>query len=150
MALGRYRAEQHRAASNMPPDRRMRIWDVDPALLCRRHLLGEHRELHGLWNILVHGKMGYSAHPETRRWKGKLAALHRRHEMLVDEMRRRGYQHASPLPRELATGSAAQDVLITPLDEQLVLLRSKPCECLRPGDVITEEPLAPEPESVDR
>ena len=25
----------------------MRIWDVDPALLCRSHLLGEHRELHG-------------------------------------------------------------------------------------------------------
>ena len=112
----------------------MRIWDVDPALLCRRHLLGEHRELHGLWNILVHGKVGYSFHPETRRWRGKLAALHRRHERLVDEMRRRGYRHASPLPHELATGSAEQDLLIDSIDEQLRMLREKPCDCLLEPD----------------
>ena len=108
----------------------MRIWDVDPALLCRRHLLGEHRELHGLWNILVHGKLGYSFHPETRRWQGKLAALHLRHERLVEEMRRRGYRHESPLPRELATGAREQGVLIDSIDDQLRLLRAKPCECL--------------------
>jgi hypothetical protein len=108
----------------------MRIWDVDPALLCRRHLLGEHRELHGLWNILVLGKKGYSLHPETLRWRGKLAALHRRHERLVGEMQRRGYRHESPLPAELATGAVDQDVFIDAIEEQLRLLRQKPCECL--------------------
>ena len=114
---------------------RMRIWDVDPALLCRKHLLGEHRELHGLWNILVHGKVGYSFHPETRRWQGRLAALHRRHEQLVEEMHRRGYEHASPLPIELATGSAVQTIFIDPIETQLRLLREKPCDCLLPtGD----------------
>ena len=114
----------------MPRLRLVRIWDVNPALLCRQHLLGEHRELHGLWNILVHGKAGYSFHPETRRWQGKLAALYRRHERLVAEMRRRGYNHESPLAGELATGAAHQDVLIDPLEDQLRLLREKPCECL--------------------
>ena len=67
----------------------MRIWDVEPRELCRAHLLGEHRELHGLWNILTLGKTGYSRHPETLRWAGRLAALYARHEALVHEMQRR-------------------------------------------------------------
>ena len=111
----------------------MRIWDVDPILLCRKHLLGEHRELHGLWNILVHGKVGYSHHPETRRWQGKLAALHHRHARLVAEMGRRGYRHESPLREDLATGSVEQDVLIDSIEDQLRLLREKPCDCLLPA-----------------
>ena len=64
----------------------MRIWDIDPRLLCAQHLLGEHRELHGLWNILTLDKQGYRRHPETRRWEGKLGALFARHARLVREM----------------------------------------------------------------
>lgn len=117
-------------AYTLTGDTDVRVWDVEPALLCRQHLLGEHRELHGLWNILVLGHRGYSMHPETRRWEGKLAALFNRHEQLVVEMHQRGYRHASPLDAALATGSDAQDVLITPLAEQLELLRTKPCPCM--------------------
>lgn len=108
----------------------MRVWDVDPAVLCRQHLLGEHRELHGLWNILVLGKSGYSRHPETRRWEGKLAALYDRHEALVVEMEKRGYNHGSPLDRAHATGNAVQDVFIDLPARQLEILRAKPCKCL--------------------
>lgn len=108
----------------------MRVWDVDPAILCRQHLLGEHRELHGLWNILVLGKSGYSRHPETRRWEGKLAALYGRHEALVAEMEKRGYNHGSPLDRAHATGSDVQDAFIDLPARQLEILRAKPCECL--------------------
>jgi hypothetical protein len=111
----------------------VRIWDVDPAVLCRSHLLGEHRELHGLWNILTRGKMGYARHPETRRWVGRLAALFRRHEELVREMQRRGYRHASPLDPTLAAGSPVQDHLLDSLEEQLRILSGKPCDCPRPG-----------------
>ena len=107
----------------------MRIWDLDPSELCRAHLLGEHRELHGLWNILTLGKAGYSRHPETLRWVGKLAALHRRHEALVAEMTARGYRHATPLDPALATGSAVQDVFIDPPEVQRQLLAGKPCSC---------------------
>jgi hypothetical protein len=107
----------------------MRIWDVEPRCLCRQHLLGEHRELHGLWNILVQGKRGYSMHPETRRWEGRLAALYARHEELVAEMSRRGYRHASPLDPALATGSRVQDLFVHSLEEQRMLLRAKGCDC---------------------
>ena len=111
----------------------MRIWDVPPEELCRSHLLGEHRELHGLWNILTRDLRGYRSHPETRRWEGKLAALFLRHQALVTEMERRGYRHGSPLDRRLATGSAVQDVLLDPLDAQRRILAGKTCDCpLRP------------------
>lgn len=107
----------------------MRIWDVDPALLCRQHLLGEHRELHGLWNIHTLGKRGYRLHPETVRWEGKLAALFARHEALAAEMERRGYRHGTPLDPALATGHAVQDAFVDPPAEQLRILREKPCDC---------------------
>src|SRR6516225_12082778 len=64
-------------------ERKMRIWDVDPALLCRQHLLGEHRELHAVWTILTTDSAGYRRHPETLRWEGRLGALARRHDRLV-------------------------------------------------------------------
>ena len=110
----------------------MRIWDIDPARLCRQHLLGEHRELHGLWNVLTLGKDGYSRHPETLRWKGRLKALYYRHDGLVAEMERRGYRHATPLDRSQATGKASQDRFIDPPRRQVQLLRAKGCGCPLP------------------
>lgn len=107
----------------------MRIWDVAPSALCRQHLLGEHRELHGLWNILNHDLAGYRNHPETRRWEGRLAALYRRHGALVEEMERRGYRHGSPLDPALATGRAEQDRFVDSLERQWDLLLEKPCLC---------------------
>ena len=107
----------------------MRIWDVDPALLCRQHLLGEHRELHAVWTILTNDRRGYRNHPETRRWEGRLAALARRHEQLVTEMSRRGYDHRSPLDMRLATGETTQPELVDPVADQLEMLRAKPCPC---------------------
>ncbi len=102
---------------------------MDPRYLCRQHLLGEHRELHGLWNILTREKDGYRRHPETRRWEGKLAALFARHERLVEEMRQRGYSHSSPLDSALASGSAHQEAYVDPPQRQLEMLRGKPCAC---------------------
>ncbi|NTW14259.1 MAG: pyrimidine dimer DNA glycosylase [Candidatus Moranbacteria bacterium] len=109
----------------------MRIWDVEPKYLCRKHLLAEHRELHGLWNILtVHdGKGGYSRHPETLRWFGKTRALYARHEALAREFEHRGYEHHTPLDELHATGSGIQDAFLDTPDEQTLILRDKPCEC---------------------
>lgn len=110
----------------------MRIWDVHPKNLCRKHLLAEHRELHGLWNILTKhgGKGGYSRHPETLRWAGKTSALYERHELLVIEFDRRGYVHRSPLDKKLASGSKVQSIFINTIQEQKKILKNKPCECL--------------------
>lgn len=109
----------------------MRIWDIHPKKLCRSHLLGEHRELHGLWNILTRhsGKGGYSRHPETLRWVGKQKALYLRHEALVTEFMRRGYNHYTPLDKHFATGSGKQKVFINTIKEQNIILKEKPCEC---------------------
>jgi hypothetical protein len=112
----------------------MRIWDVSPSLLCRQHLLGEHRELHGLWRILTEERQGYAQHPETRRWRGKLAALYERHEGLAEEMARRGYRHASPLDRRQAIGPVAQNDFVDPLEAQFAILRNKGCDCAVTND----------------
>ncbi len=110
----------------------MRVWDVHPKHLCRKHLLAEHRELHGLWNILTKHKRkgGYSHHPETLRWVGKQKALWERHEQLVREFRRRGYQHHSPLNKKYATGAGGQNVFLHTVAQQKKILKQKPCECL--------------------
>jgi hypothetical protein len=115
----------------------VRIWDrIPPDSLCRSHLLGEHRELHGLWNILVRvesgedpSKIGYAAHPETRRWFGHRRALYDRHEVLVAEMLARGYNHQSPL--EAGPGTATGDGADKPaeIDDQRAILSAKGCDC---------------------
>lgn len=107
----------------------MRIWDVSPTILCRKHLLGEHRELHALWTIITEGKKGYVNDPETKRWLGKLHALYNRHDELVDEMSKRGYNHQSPLDAKLATGNPLQQIYIHNPREQKRILKGKNCEC---------------------
>lgn len=107
----------------------MRIWDIAPERLCRKHLLGEHVELHALWSILANDKQGYRQHPETKRWEGKLPALFARHDALVAEMLRRGYAHRSPLPLEQAVGSSVQDAFVHAVAEQARQLVAKGCDC---------------------
>lgn len=107
----------------------MRIWDIEPDILCRQHLLGEHRELHALWTILTQDRKGYSNHPETKRWVGRLPALFLRHEALVKEMKKRGYKHNSPINNEGIKGLDIQTQFLHTPEEQFELLRQKQCEC---------------------
>lgn len=73
----------------------MRMWMIEPSLLCRSHLLGEHFEIHKAVGNLKHG--GKWAQSLTN--KGYLEPQHfkSRHEELVREMLIRGYGHNSPL-----------------------------------------------------
>ena len=73
----------------------MRMWLVDPRLMCSQHLLGEHVELHMLVGSLNRGKniAGF-----LRDGLVELRSIRRRHEELVVEMQRRGFRHQSPLP----------------------------------------------------
>ena len=107
----------------------MRIWDVSPSKLCRNHLLGEHRELHAMWIVITENKKGHSLHPETLRWKGKLMAMYLRHEQLVEEMIKRGYNHHSPLDKRKATGKSVQDVFVDIPSRQIQILKQKGCNC---------------------
>ncbi|MCW3032698.1 MAG: hypothetical protein JWM60_1043 [Solirubrobacterales bacterium] len=107
----------------------MRIWDLAPSELCDRHLLGEHRELHAIWSILTTGKRGYANHPETIRWRDRLAALYARHDDQVNEMRLRGFNHLSPLDARLATGAAVQTELVDSVEVQRLRLATRSCAC---------------------
>lgn len=107
----------------------MRIWDISPKKLCRNHLLGEHRELHAMWVVITEKKKGYSMHPETIRWKGKLKAMYLRHEELVKEMGSRGYSHKSPLDKRKATGNPVQSVFVDSPKKQMKILQNKGCGC---------------------
>ena len=67
---------------------------VNPKIMCRQHLLGEHVEIHMFAGTLSRGKTvkGYLE-------KGLLEvhSLYSRHEELVREMKRRGYKHCSAM-----------------------------------------------------
>jgi hypothetical protein len=73
----------------------MRMWMVEPGLLCRQHLMGEHVELHMLVGSLNKGK---SVKGFVRDGLIEVQSVRDRHEQLASEMTRRGYNHQSPLP----------------------------------------------------
>ena len=79
----------------------MRMWMVDPSLLCRQHLLGEHKELHMLVGCIERGKnlRGY-----LEKNLVELSEINVRHDQLVKEMSARGYDHQSPLPVVCVSG----------------------------------------------
>lgn len=72
----------------------MRMWMVDPKIMCRQHLLGEHLETHMFVGAINAGKdmSGFV--------KNELLEIHNlqsRHDALVGEMLARGYKHNTPL-----------------------------------------------------
>jgi len=73
----------------------MRMWMIDPKLLCRQHLLGEHGEIH------KHLPSFRKRHSVSGRFSPvvqiQLNALKERHDELAQEMLRRGMNHKSPL-----------------------------------------------------
>jgi hypothetical protein len=70
------------------------MWMCDPKILCRKHLLGEHVELHMFASTLKAGKRvdGY-----LRNNCLQPNAIVSRHGHITEEMTRRGYKHNSPL-----------------------------------------------------
>lgn len=72
----------------------MRQWMVDPATLCRKHLLGEHVEHHMFVGSFAKGVRAGKYVSENLL---EFTSLQSRHDELVVEMDRRGYNHDSPL-----------------------------------------------------
>lgn len=79
------------------------IWCVPVSVHDRQHLLGEHAELHCIVGSLLEKYKAYRNHPETLRFEGRIEELYFRHAEQVEEMARRGYKHASPLPKSNKT-----------------------------------------------
>jgi len=82
----------------------MRMWMIDPSLLCRQHLLGEHAELHRHRHSFV---KGHSI--AGRRGQIEPDAMQARHDELADEMVRRGYQHKSPYSQPDLSSYSVED-----------------------------------------
>jgi hypothetical protein len=72
----------------------MRMWNIDPRLMCRRHLLGEHVEMHMFASCIDMDKnlQGYMNNGLV-----DLEYIEQRHEDLAQEITTRGYNHYSPL-----------------------------------------------------
>jgi hypothetical protein len=72
----------------------MRMWGINPKLLCRNHLLGEHNEIHKHRHNFV--KMHSIAKRITPIVQIEPENMKVRHDALVEEMISRGYMHNSP------------------------------------------------------
>jgi hypothetical protein len=72
----------------------MRIWGVNPLIMCRAHLLGEHREMHALVGMI---KLGISLKGYVTTGLVDTSMIKERHELLVREMVSRSYNHHTPL-----------------------------------------------------
>lgn len=73
----------------------MRMWGLPPSNMCRKHLLGEHVEMHMFVGAINKGKniQGY-----INKGLVDVREIISRHDILVNEMVKRGYNHTSPLP----------------------------------------------------
>ena len=72
----------------------MRMWMVPPSKMCRKHLLGEHVELHMIAACL---RLGKSIRGYVETGLIETAKIADRHAELASEMARRGYNHKSPI-----------------------------------------------------
>lgn len=72
----------------------MRMWMIDPKLLCNTHLLGEHGEIHKhRHNFVKHHSMDGRFSPVVQI---EPANMKKRHDALAAEMVSRGMNHRSP------------------------------------------------------
>ena len=119
----------------------MRQWMVDPRVLCRKHLLGEHVEHHMLLGTLRKKKsiQGYLdsnlSQPST---------IYSRHRQLTLEMVSRGYNHRSPIHRAEAdfhTEYLSEEQYHHTIDRAPALkdLLSRCPDCRRRYDKLNEE-----------
>jgi len=72
----------------------MRMWMTNPKIMCNKHLLGEHVELH-MFVGSIKKKIGLDGYVKNKLLE--LKSIHSRHKELSIEMINRGMKHSSPL-----------------------------------------------------
>jgi hypothetical protein len=105
----------------------MRMWGVNTKLMCDQHLLGEHLEMHMFAGSY---KKGIRLYGYIRNGLVETGNIEKRHNELVEEMIRRGFNHQSPLhlPRIVSDGKID-------IDENLKELAQR---CLKCRKLITQ------------
>lgn len=74
------------------------MWGIEPQLLCDRHLLGEHAEMHqavGTIHNHPHGEAIVEGHAAKRQLD--TSKIRERHDELAEEIDQRGMTHDSPM-----------------------------------------------------
>ncbi|MFA5992877.1 MAG: pyrimidine dimer DNA glycosylase/endonuclease V [Candidatus Pacearchaeota archaeon] len=74
----------------------MRMWLVKPSLMCNQHLLGEHVEMHMFVGTINRGK---SIEGYIKRGLVETSLIEKRHKDLAIELKKRGFNHKSNLPK---------------------------------------------------
>lgn len=100
---------------------------VDPAMLCRKHLLGEHVELHmAAAHLLLGRKVDGWADNNCLQPK----AIGVRHKALAVEMTLRGYKHTSPLRQPHVLKVQRPEARVDSIAAKVELIR-RCAECAR-------------------
>lgn len=71
------------------------MWMVDPRIMCRKHLLGEHVETHMFFGTIKKGCVSLKGYVDNNLLE--VSSLRERHDLLAKEMVRRGYRHQTPM-----------------------------------------------------
>jgi hypothetical protein len=104
------------------------MWMIDPKLLCKNHLLGEHNEIHK-------HKHNFEKHHSI---SGRISPIvliepenmQKRHDELVQEMLNRGYSHHSPYQQpDLSYLKDNERFVKVNLDYNVDDLVNRCCEC---------------------
>lgn len=102
----------------------MRMWMLEPVLLCKKHLLGAHGELHKhRHNFVKQHKMDGRMEPVVQIEPKSMKV---QHDKLAAEMIQRGYNHKSPyeqpdisyLPEKYQVAEVDTDISIRDLMER--------------------------------
>lgn len=72
----------------------MRMWNVPPEVLCRKHLLGEHVEMHMFIGTI---QKGVSIKGYLEKGLVDPSNIYDRHELLANEINNRGMNHKSSI-----------------------------------------------------
>ena len=108
----------------------MRMWGINPKIMCRQHLLGEHAEMHMFMGCI---KKGRSIRGYIKKGLVEVERIVDRHHQLVKEIIRRGYFHNSPLkdsnPKFLGRGILWREGIIDrPKNLDELISRCKYCK----------------------
>jgi hypothetical protein len=72
----------------------MRMWGIDTKLMCDRHLLGEHVEMH-MFVGCIKKRMSLDGYTKNR--LVRIDKIIECHDEIVEEFGRRGFSHKSPI-----------------------------------------------------
>ena len=85
----------------------MRMWLTPPEAMCRKHLMGEHVEMHMFVGTIAKGKSLEGYYRDGLLNSGQIKE---RHDQLAAEMIRRGMNHESELAQPLVTPRITVDL----------------------------------------